>query len=1028
LFALARSDSLRVCRFFPMLSSLRPLAVLTLALALLVNKTAATTFLAEGYSIRVWQTEDGLPQNMVTSAVQTPDGYLWFGTYSGLARFDGERFQIFEPGNTPALVDRRVTRLFTDAPGTLWIGHDSGTITRYQAGRFEPLPLLAGNIGDKIIGLGNDANGRLWAMRENGMVVALDGNTRVPSLIGTDRPGVMSYSSNAQGNIWLSANGQAARLVDGRLAVASFPPPQTNNYVLCVGVASDGGAWIICDGRIRKWKDNGWVEDRGAYPWPGGVACCLELRDGTLAIGTLESGLYLAFKDARPLVHLDRNNGLPQNWVRFLYEDREGNLWAGAGSAGLVSIHSTAFSVVHSPEETQGCSLLSVAAAPDGSIWVGTDGAGVYHYSAGQWKHYGGEKGLKNYYVPSVAVSPEGDVWVSDFAWGSPYRLQQDRFQRAPGIEENSNPTYALLPLGAGECLMGNRDGLRQWKDGRSTWLVASPKSSAPEVGAITRDQNGAIWCGFGFGGVARFADGQVTQFRASDGLASNAVYSLCVDDDNTLWVGTVDRGLSRFKDGRFSNIGRAQGLADEAICAILDDGAGYLWLSTHHGIQRIAKHDLNRCADGASATFSSHVYDRSAGLPITEFTSGFQPVACKSVDGRLWFTSSNGLVSVDPARIESNPIRPPVLIDSMWRDGKATRVSDGFVAAHLPPDHERLEFRFSGLSFVAPNKVLFKYRLDGIDNTWVDAGAKRTAFYSRLPAGTYRFRVIACNNDGVWNTDGASLAFTVAPFFWQTWWFILSCILAAVTAVALLARYLTRRRMQRQIEQMEHQHEIERERTRIAQDIHDDVGASLSRIAMLSQPARGDLTAPERTAAMLARIYATAREVTRALDEIVWAVDPRHDTLDSLVDYMGKFAQSFLAAANIRCRFDLPVEVPAWPLTAEIRHNLFLAFKEALNNTAKHAAADEVKISFDLRPDAFVLVVKDNGLGFNLAQSRPTESDRFTAGNGLSNMNTRLARIGGRCEISSGKGEGTSVSLIVGVAIPFTPRPTPSV
>ena len=295
------------------------------------------------------------------------------------------------------------------------------------------------------------------------------------------------------------------------------------------------------------------------------------------------------------------------------------------------------------------------------------------------------------------------------------------------------------------------------------------------------------------------------------------------------------------------------------------------------------------------------------------------------------------------------------------------------------------------------------------------------------MPAGSYRFRVLGCNDDGVWNNDGASLAFTVAPFFWQTWWFILSCILAAITAVAVIARYLTRRRMQRQIEQMEREHEIERERTRIAQDIHDDVGASLSRIAMLSQPGRGDLAQPERTAATLNRIYSTAREVTRALDEIVWAVDPRHDTLDSLVDYMGKFAQSFLAAANVRCRLDLPVEVPAWPLTAETRHNLFLAFKEALNNAAKHAAASEVKISFALRPDAFVLVVKDDGGGFNHSRMGPTESDRITAGNGLNNMKTRLARIGGRCEISSEKGAGASVSLIVGVAAPGSPQPTPS-
>jgi signal transduction histidine kinase len=233
---------------------------------------------------------------------------------------------------------------------------------------------------------------------------------------------------------------------------------------------------------------------------------------------------------------------------------------------------------------------------------------------------------------------------------------------------------------------------------------------------------------------------------------------------------------------------------------------------------------------------------------------------------------------------------------------------------------------------------------------------------------------------------------------------------------VAFIARHFTRRRMQRRMELLERQHALERERARIAQDIHDDVGASLSRIAMLSQPAPGDLAEPQRASAMLSRIYKTAREVTRSLDEIVWAVDPRHDTLDSLVDYMGKYAQHFFGATNLRCRLDLPVQVPAWPLSTEIRHNLFLAFKESLNNAAKHASADEVRISFGLRADSFVLTVKDNGRGFEVGRSDSSESDRVISGSGLANMKGRLARIGGRCEISSRRGEGTSISFIVDV------------
>ncbi len=1012
-----------------MLSPLRSLAASLLILLLTATTGFAATFLTEGYSVRLWQTEDGLVQNMVTAGVQTPDGYLWFGTHNGLVRFDGERFQVFDPGNTPALPDRRIACLWVDAGGTLWIGHDSGAVSRYHEGGFELFAPPSGVVGESVVGLGRDEQGRLWAMRHNGAVDSLDHHgVQVPSLIAPDHPGVIAWTRSRSGSIWVAENGRAARLADGEFRPLAFDAPRRENYVLSVAAAADGGVWVLCDDRVRKWQDGRWTEDRGDYPWPpGSLSCSLELRDGTLAVGTIYSGLYLIFGDGRPPVHFDRADGLPQNWIRFLSEDREGNLWAGIGNTGLVSIHPSAFSTLNSPDQWQGCTVLSVAAGRDGSLWVGTDGVGLYHHRDGQWTHYGDAQGLSNWYIPSVAESADGEVWAGNYWWGGPYRLNHGRFVRPDYIDPASSAVYALRPLEAtGELLVGNHEGLLRIKDDRATWLLKAPDESAGGVRAVVQDRNGVIWGGFAQGGLARLADGEIAILRQKDGLPSDAIQCLLADDDGALWIGTADRGLSRFKDGRFSHIGLSEGLADNVICYILDDGLGYLWLSTHHGLQRVAKEQLNRCADGLIPAVASQIYDHSDGLPTIEFTGGLQAAGCKTADGRLWFATSKGVVSVDPARIAPNPTPPPVAIESLLVDRKEMRFAGGAAAGRLSPDHERLEFQFTGLSFVAPGKVLFKYRLDGVDNDWVEAGPRRTAFYSHLASGTYRFRVIACNNDGLWNTEGASLTFTVAPFFWETWWFLGSVIAISATAIAGFARHLTRRRMQRQIERMERQHEIERERARIAQDIHDDVGASLSRIAMLSQPARGELAEPERAAAMLGRIYSTAREVTRALDEIVWAVDPRHDTLDSLVDYMGRFAQDFLAAANVRCRLDLPIDVPAWPLSAETRHNLFLAFKEALNNAVKHAAASEVRIALHLQPDSFVLTVRDNGRGLDSEKPDAARTDRATSGNGLLNMKRRLARIGGRCEISGRPGEGASISFIVD-AVNRTRTPAPS-
>jgi signal transduction histidine kinase len=661
--------------------------------------------------------------------------------------------------------------------------------------------------------------------------------------------------------------------------------------------------------------------------------------------------------------------------------------------------------------------VLSVAAGRDGSLWVGTDGAGLYHHDAGQWRHYPGAEG--NGYFCGVTVTPAGEVWAANYRAGGPYRLENGRFVRPASVNPHWSPAFALIPLpGTNDLLVGNREGLLRLKDEQAILLIRSPGGFGDDVCAVALDRNGTIWCGFAQSGLARIVGEDVTFYRRADGLGSNSVQCLRADDDGTLWIGTADGGLIRLKDGKFMRLGPEHGLADTIICQILDDGLGYFWLSTHHGIQRVAKDELNRCADAKIPTFQSQIYDRSDGLPIVQFRGGRQSASARTEDGRLWFAASGAdLISVDPARIRPNPDPPPVVMESLVVDGRTVPMRASEVSGPLPPDHERLEFRFSGLSYAAPNKVLFKYRLEGIDNAWIESGSKRTASYSRLPAGTYRFRVIACNNDGLWNLVPATLSFTIAPFFWETWWFVGSCVLAVLLSVAFLVRTITRRRMQRRIEQMQRQHGIERERARIAQDIHDDVGASLSRIAMLSQPAHRDLAEPERSAAMLARIYSTAREVTRSLDEIVWAVDPRHDTFDSLVDYMGRFAQEYLTTAGLRCRLDLPVAVPAWPLTAEIRHNLFLAFKEALHNAVKHAAATQVRISLRLQGDSFQVSIEDNGQGFDSAEPGPGDSGRLAAGNGLTNMRKRLARIGGRCEISSARGEGTSVILIVGLA-----------
>ena len=341
-----------------------------------------------------------------------------------------------------------------------------------------------------------------------------------------------------------------------------------------------------------------------------------------------------------------------------------------------------------------------------------------------------------------------------------------------------------------------------------------------------------------------------------------------------------------------------------------------------------------------------------------------------------------------------------PVKLPALTGDRSAAAA-----ALAIPPGKQRIGIRYTGLSFAAPEKVHFKYKLEGLEDEWVEAGTRRSVEYSYLRPGTYQFRVLACNNDGVWSDKEASLAFKVLPRFWQAWWFQAAVALAGATLISLGVIELTRRRERRKFERVDRLRALERERARIARDIHDDLGASLTRIILLTQSVRGDVEGNSRAVADLDQIFSTARELTRAMDEIVWAVNPRHDTLDSLVTYLGRFAQHFLSAAGIRCRLDVPLQLPARALTSEIRHNIFLSFKEALHNVVKHAGATEVRVSLELRPDGFVMAVADNGCGFR-TDARPAEAvsatneGRLAGGNGLLNMRKRLEEIGGACEL----------------------------
>jgi ligand-binding sensor domain-containing protein/signal transduction histidine kinase len=969
---------------------------------------------APNYFMRVWEVEKGLPQNKVTAVMQTHDGYLWVGTYSGLARFDGIRFTVFDDKNTPEMHTSRVTSLFESRDGTLWIGHENGEVTLCKDGKFKPVQIRAAWGGGKIYAITADENGDAWLLNEAGLLARVrDGLVLSPQTGVATK--LLSFARTTNGIIWVARDGLMSVLEHGQIHVFQDDAGLTNTYVQGLCASRDGGLWVTSNGRIRKWRDNHWAQDLGAAPWAwASLTGMFETKNGMLLAATSNNGFFILFPgtDEKPM-HFNRTSGFLSDWILSMIEDREGNLWAGTGGNGLIGLRPNNIQIVSPPDRWRGRAVLAVCPGRNGGLWIGTEGAGLYRLQNDEWTNFGYTNGIGNSYVWSIAEDLAGKLWVG--TWGAGLFLRDgDRFKFAPGLENVTLPVPALLPARDGGLWAGTAAGLLHYLDGKTNWFTEANGKSLRDVRTIAEDDKSAVWFGTAGNGLGCLENGRIRQFDQTDGLSSDFIECLHFDDGGGLWIGTFGGGLCRLKDGKFSVIDRQQGLPNSVIGDIEDDGNGFFWMSSHGGIIRVSKAELNDCADGKIKEVHCLIYGVNDGLPTIECSEGLQPAGGKTSDGRLWFPTSKGLVVVNPNEVRINHLPPPMALEELFVDGEP--VTNTASPLRIPPGRSRFEFHYTGLSFVAPEKVSFKYRIKGLETDWVDAGTKRVANYSFVPPGDYTFQVKACNNDGLWNDAGVSLPFTLLPHFWQTLWFRVLAGLLVISAASGTVWFDTRRHLHRRLEKLERQQAVERERARIAKDLHDDLGASLTRITMLSQPARDEAQLPGHFSANLERIHATARELTRSMDEIVWAVNPRHDTLDSLASYLTRFAHEYLSGANIRCRLDVPLQMPAWPLTAEVRHNLFLAFKETLHNVIRHAAAAEVHVALKLQAKKMILTVTDDGCGFDPGQPDliAPKPDRIFQGNGLANIKRRLAEIHGVCEVQSKPGQGTMLKFTV--------------
>lgn len=978
------------------------------------------------YTSRHWQTGEDPSRNAIQAIAQTPDGFLWLGTQDGIARFDGDQFDFFPIPGEKNPQRQRVNALYADADGSLWVATPQG-IFHFQHGAWtscdrpqggDEVILCITRTRDHVLWVGTRAG--LWFQKDGKFILAGDTNAPVTNVQRFPAiHAVRSMLEETNGDLLVPVPDKLLSIHHGLVATNYDLSPFQPDLMRSMCRGRDGAIWIGAASGLIRFKDNQFAQFTKADGLPdnSGLTAVHEDRRGNLWVGTF--GGLCRFANGK--FHIERTaEGEPYDQIICFFEDRENNFWVGAKD-GLHQLRAQQFSTVTMRNGLAHNNVISVFEDNEEAMWIGTWGGGLHRVKDGKITLYStaNTPGMKKDWVLGICGASEGGIWFGEDYDGGLYHFKDGRLKRFGseiGIVRNAIRT--VLEVRDGRVFFGMATGGLNVLSGGRLASHYDSQTGLPinAVRAILQTHDGQIWVGTE-AGLCQWMEGKFRTLTTRDGLSDNTIYALLADKEQ-IWIGTT-RGLNRFRDGKFTAYTTAQGLSDDLVLEMVEDDFANLWMCCRRGVFRVSKSDLDAFDAGRLKKIPSVLFGKADGMNSQVCVSVAKPSAYKTKDGRLWFATTKGLAVTDPKlKIEKNEKPPPVVIEQLIVDKEKFEVqqtADSSTAnfklqtLNLPPGRGELEVHYAALSYTAPEKNRFKYKLEGIDTDWVDAGARRTAFYNNLPPGRYTFRVIGSNNDGVWNKEGASFALIFQPHFWQTLWFKMLCAVAGMSLAAAGARYFTKKRMQAKLQRLEQQHAIERERARIAKDIHDDLGASLTRITFLGELAETDRDRPDAVSGYMQRIVAAARDTVRGLDEIVWAVNPKNDTLDSLMEYIAQYVHEFFQNTPVRCRLDLPDEVPQIPLSSEMRHSLFLVVKEALNNTLKHADATSVCVRASLSNGDFRIELSDNGRGFDLGSLSAK-----SLGNGLGNMRDRIEKAGGKYEIQSAKGQGTQISLVV--------------
>jgi ligand-binding sensor domain-containing protein/signal transduction histidine kinase len=988
-----------------------------LAAWLCLGLSAAVLHAAEGVAanplvIRSWETAAGLPQNTVNAIVQTRDGYLWLATRDGLARFDGVRFRTF--GLADGLPSVDVSSLFEDRNGVLWIGTLGGGLSRLAKGTVERV-IEGGEqrAGESVTSIAEDRSGRLWVGTASGLSVYRNGQRLRESgfEVFGDVP-IRALLGSQRGSVWVATGNGLFEHQNGQVVARPGPPGYERVVAYCLLEDRQGRLWAsIGNGILLRWEEGTWhiFDQRQGVPFAY-VTCLAEDQRGTLWAGSLDSGLY--YFNGQEFVAVRRQQGLSADDIRSLRSDREGNLWVGTRTGGLNRLSRSKVIHIGAAQGLTNDFTRSVAESPDGALWVGTIGGGLYRGGLQGFEAFAPVPVAQFYAaVESVLCSSDNSIW-----WGGARSLLRWKEGQLAGCYTNepwvrSGAVTALCEERPGSLWVGTSEGRVARFDGSQFREITQRLARGP-VTALVWQTNQGLWVGSIAGGLQRFRPESLEVHSLTNGLLSKSIRALYLDRNATLWIGTAGGGLGRWRDGRTVSFTSKQGLGADTISQIVEDDLGHLWLGSSRGIVRVSIADLDNLAAGRIGFLHPHALGEDDGMPTEECSFGFCPSGLKTRDGLVCFSTVQGLVLVDPRRQGPEGPVPQVLVEELLVNGQphsSSADSESHASAAwetrlvVPARGRQIELHYTAINFTSPEKIRFRYRLEGLDRDWVEAGTRRSVLYHRVPAGDFVFRVTACGSDGRWNEQGASLALTVRPYLWERRWFPFVAGLLAFVGFGATLRYAERRKYQRHLSVLKTQHAVERERLRIAQDMHDHIGGMLTQVSQISDLGQSESSPGSVVLSRFERIGQQARATVQAMDEIIWATNPKNDNLPRFVEYVSRVADESFEFSTIRCWQELPPDLPPTPLPADVRHNLFLAIREALHNVLKHSAGSTVWLRLNLQGDVLTVEVEDDGAGFD-PQSLPA------VGNGLQNMPARLKEIGGKCVVASEKGKGTKI------------------